>query len=138
MVNNKVVTIFEKIILINNQVKNILLNKIEENYLDEDLLKFLEISENEHLLANPEIVKKVAVCLQLFNNEKYYNQVSLESVKELYSLLIDISPYDISLYESLGYFLDNVLGETDNAKQVVSLGIEKISSKVAELKAVFS
>lgn len=80
----------------------------------------------------------VADYLQLLKDEANYKNVDLEEIKSIYENLILMNPYDISFYESLGWYLHNVLGqEEEEARDVVKNGISIINQKIEDLKMRF-
>lgn len=48
-----------------------------------------------------------------------------------------MNPYDISFYESLGWYLHNVLDKEKEAREVVKNGISIINLKIEDLKKRF-
>ena len=98
---------------------------------------FFSKIEADSLHANSSIAEIVADYLQLLKDESNYKNVDLEKIKSIYENLIRINPYDISFYESLGWYLHNVLNQEEEAREVVKNGISIINLKIEDLKKRF-
>lgn len=99
-------------------------------------LFFSEIAADT-LYANSSIAEMVADYLQLLKDQANYKNVDLEEIKSIYENLIRMNPYDISFYESLGWYLHNVLDKEEEAREVVKNGISIINLKIEDLKKPF-
>jgi hypothetical protein len=119
------------------KVKSALEHGLNIEYTDDEILSFFGLLNESSLFVNSVISRKVADYLQLLKNESNYNKVSLEQIKKLYQNLIEIHPFDITFYESLAWYLYNVFDAKEEANKVINLGINKISSRLDELKNDF-
>jgi hypothetical protein len=138
--NNQIIDVKSFVeLIISAQVKSrkITEHQIESKYDDFEILSFFSEIEADCLYANSSIAEKVADYLQLLKNEANYKNVDLEEIKSIYENLIRINPYDISFYESLGWYLHNVLDQEEEAREVVKNGIAIINLKIEDLKNRF-
>jgi hypothetical protein len=138
--NNQIIDVKSFVeLIISAQVKSrkITEHQIESEYDDFEILSFFSEIEADCLYANSSIAEKVADYLQLLKNEANYKNVDLEEIKSIYENLIRINPYDISFYESLGWYLHNVLDQEEEAREVVKNGIAIINLKIEDLKNRF-
>jgi hypothetical protein len=85
---------------------------------------------------NSAISCKVADLCQLLNEENNFKDISLDQIRIIYEAIIDIHPYDLSFYESLAYYLINVLDKPEDAKKVLTEGVSKIEDKMNSLKEI--
>jgi arginine utilization protein RocB len=139
-VNNQSIDIknfIESIISAQKKAKKIIEHQINSEYDDSKIISFFSLIEKESLYANSSVAEKVADYLQLMNDELNYKNVDLQDIKSIYENIIDMNPYDITFYESLGWYLHNVLDQEEEAKKVVNKGIMIINSKIADLKKQF-
>lgn len=127
----------ESIISAQKKAKKIIEHQINSEYDDSKIISFFSLIEKESLYANSSVAEKVADYLQLMNDELNYKNVDLQDIKSIYENIIDMNPYDITFYESLGWYLHNVLDQEEEAKKVVNKGIMIINSKIADLKKQF-
>ena len=111
--------------------------KVGLEYDDSEILSFFSEIAAGSLFANSSIAEMVADYLQLLKDEANYKNVDLEEIKSIYENLILMNPYDISFYESLGWYLHNVLGQEEEARDVVKNGISIINQKIEDLKMRF-
>jgi hypothetical protein len=138
--NNQIIDIKSFVeLIISAQVKSrkITEQQIEPEYNDSEILSFFSKIEADSLHANSSIAEIVADYLQLLKDESNYKNVDLEKIKSIYENLIRINPYDISFYESLGWYLHNVLGQEEEARGVIKNGISIINQKIEDLKMRF-
>jgi hypothetical protein len=138
--NNQIIDIksfVELIIQAQEKSRKITEHQIEPEYDDFEILSFFSEIEAESLHANSSIAEMVADYLQLLKDESNYKNVDLEKIKSIYENLIRINPYDISFYESLGWYLHNVLNQEEEAREVVKNGISIINLKIEDLKKRF-
>ncbi len=127
----------ESIISAQKKAKKIIEHQISSEYDDSKIISFFSLIETESLYANSSVAEKVADYLQLMKDEINYKNVDLAEIKSIYENIIDMNPYDISFYESLGWYLHNVLDQEEEAKEVVNKGIIIINSKIEDLKKRF-
>lgn len=122
--------------VIEYQAKTIELLRIgvEERYDDYDIINYFVESKRDFLFINSAISKKIADYCQLLNNEKNFDKISLAQIQTIYEGLIKINPLDLSFYESLAFYLNNVQDRPEEAKGVLRSGIEFIQTKIADLK----
>ena len=124
--NNQIIDIksfVELIIQAQEKSRKITEHQIKPEYEDFEILSFFCEIEAE--------------SLQLLKDESNYKNVDLEKIKSIYENLIRINPYDISFYESLGWYLHNVLNQEEEAREVVKNGISIINLKIEDLKKRF-
>lgn len=108
--------------------------KIDETYNDSELLSFFSFVQKEKIAASSTISEKIADYCQLLQEEKNYKNISLEMIYEVYKNASINNPFDISLYESLSYYLDAVLDKPEEAKRVLVTGIKVVEEKLNEVK----
>jgi len=106
-------------------------------YTDKDIINFLKEIDADSLFINSTVASKVADYLQLLNNELNYRDLPLEKIGEIYQYLMQSSEYDISVYESYAYFLNNVMGLNEEGRAILMQGINKIESRISRLKEGF-
>lgn len=125
-------------LIISAQVKSrkITEHKIGSDHNDSEILSFFSEIATDTLYANSSIAEMVADYLQLLKDQANYKNVDLEEIKSIYENLIRMNPYDISFYESLGWYLHNVLDKKE-AREVVKNGISIINLKIEDLKKPF-
>ncbi|NCT75944.1 MAG: hypothetical protein GXC78_15500 [Chitinophagaceae bacterium] len=108
--------------------------KIDETYNDSELLSFFSFVQKEKIAASSTISEKIADYCQLLQEEKNYKNIPLEMIYEVYKNASINNPFDISLYESLSYYLDAVLDKPEEAKRVLVTGIKVVEEKLNEVK----
>ncbi len=108
--------------------------KIDETYNDSELLSFFSFVQKEKIAASSTISEKIADYCQLLQEEKNYKNIPLEMIYEVYKNASINNPFDISLYESLAYYLDAVLDKPEEAKRVLVTGIKVVEEKLNEVK----
>lgn len=107
---------------------------VSEKFDDSRILEFFLKVRNELLFINGAISEKVADYCQLLNGEENCKDVSLDQIKDIYEGLVKIHPLDIGFYESLAFYLNNVLDQPNEAKLILHSGIELIERRIATLK----
>jgi len=124
--------------LLQEETKEVLEYEIGDTYSDKSILSFFEFIKSKGVLANSAVQKKVADYLQLLAEEENYKSVSLEQIQNIYQNLIEINPYDISLYDSLAWYLNNVFDSNKQAKKVARIGIRQAQKKLKTMQKLLT
>lgn len=117
-----------------NQVNEFLRQRYISDEGDDLIIEFFKHVYNGQLIANSAIVDKVADYCQLLRDEKNFDNFSLEDIEELYRSACLNHPMDIELHLSLFHYLDAVMDQPDEAKQVLSKAVDRMEKRIEEMK----
>lgn len=128
----------ETILHLINQKQNIILEslsqKLTDNYTDSDIIDIINSTRKNNLFFNGAIVDKMLDLIQLLNDEDNILNLELDEIGTVYQKLIEIHPYDISIFESMYYFYDSVLDRPEEIKEKMLDRIKHIKDKVNSIE----